>query len=189
MANVNCTVYFREHGSSKIYAVEKAKGRVGSYGIRWYEGDRQRQKIVGQYPAVAAKLKKELELKKNRQKATSIVRPDESMKLDTAIDLFIREREDPNADSARRWRLELDLFKEQSGHPRWRLTQFKKQKAGVHSASRPETAAETVWVLGASNPLWLTISFVRNPNRSASANCKTDYKKVPLSACARSARL
>jgi|SRR5215469_4107076 len=73
MANINCTVYFREHGSSKIYAVEKAKGRVGSYGIRWYEGDRQRQKIIGQYPApVAAKLKKELELKKARQKATSI---------------------------------------------------------------------------------------------------------------------
>src|SRR5262249_19850386 len=44
-----------------------------------------------------------------------------------------------------------------------------------------KTAAETVWVLGASNPLWLTISFVRNPNRSASANCKTDYKKVLLS--------
>src|SRR6516165_7096380 len=52
-----------------------------------------------------------------------------------------------------------------------------------------KTAAETVWVLGASNPLWLTISFVRNPKRSASANCKADYKKVPLSACARSARL
>src|SRR5215469_8166539 len=56
-------------------------------------------------------------------------------------------------------------------------------------APRPETAAETVWVLGASNPLWLTISFVRNPNRSASANCKTGYKKVLSSACARSARL
>src|SRR5215470_14455538 len=61
-------------------------------------------------------------------------------------------------------------------------------KQEVHGL-RPETAAETVWVLGASNPLWLTISYVRNPNRSASANCKTDYKKVPLSACARSARL
>jgi hypothetical protein len=30
MANVNCTVYFREHGTSKICAVEQAKGRVGS---------------------------------------------------------------------------------------------------------------------------------------------------------------
>jgi hypothetical protein len=37
------------------------------------------------------------------------------MKLDTAIEVFIREREDLNPDSARRWRLELDLFKEQSG--------------------------------------------------------------------------
>ena len=116
MANVNCTVCFREHGTSKIYAVERAKGRVGSYGIRWYETTRQRQKIIGQYPAaVAAKLKKELELKKARQKATSIVRPDESMKLDTAIEVFIQEREDFNPDSARRWRLELDLFKQQSG--------------------------------------------------------------------------
>src|SRR5215469_11163700 len=52
-----------------------------------------------------------------------------------------------------------------------------------------KTAAETVWVLGASNLLWLTISFVRNPNRIASANCKTDYKKAPLSGCDRSARL
>jgi hypothetical protein len=34
MANVNCTVYFREHGTSKIYAFEQAKGHVGSYGIR-----------------------------------------------------------------------------------------------------------------------------------------------------------
>ena|SRR5215467_10796997 len=50
MANVNCTVYFREHGTSRIYAVEQAKGRVGTYGIRWYEGTRQRQKIIGQYP-------------------------------------------------------------------------------------------------------------------------------------------
>jgi len=32
---VNCTVYFRENGSSKIYSLEQAKGRVGSYGIRW----------------------------------------------------------------------------------------------------------------------------------------------------------
>ena len=37
------------------------------------------------------------------------------MKLDTAIEVFIRERADLNPDSARRWRLELDLFKEQSG--------------------------------------------------------------------------
>jgi integrase/recombinase XerD len=116
MSNVNCTVYFREHGTSKIHAVEQAKGRAGSYGIRWYEGIRQRQKIIGQYPAaVAAKLKKELELRKARQKASSSVTPDESMKLDTAIEIFVREREDLNTDSARRWRLELDLFKEQSG--------------------------------------------------------------------------
>jgi hypothetical protein len=45
MANVNCTVYFRENGTSKIYSAEQAKGLVGSYGIRWYEGKRQRQKI------------------------------------------------------------------------------------------------------------------------------------------------
>jgi hypothetical protein len=44
MANVNCIVYFRENGSSKIYPVDKAKGRLGSYGIRWYEGKRQRQR-------------------------------------------------------------------------------------------------------------------------------------------------
>jgi hypothetical protein len=37
MANLNCTVYFRENGTSKIYSVEQAKGRIGSYGIRWYE--------------------------------------------------------------------------------------------------------------------------------------------------------
>jgi integrase len=37
------------------------------------------------------------------------------MKLDTVIEIFIREREDLNPDSARRCRLELDLFKEQSG--------------------------------------------------------------------------
>src|SRR5215467_14488941 len=49
MANIH--VYLREHGSSKIYPVERAKGCVGSYGIRWYEGNRQRQKIIGQYPA------------------------------------------------------------------------------------------------------------------------------------------
>jgi hypothetical protein len=45
MANMNCAVYFRENGSSKIYSIKQAKGRVGSYGIRWYEGKRQRQKI------------------------------------------------------------------------------------------------------------------------------------------------
>jgi hypothetical protein len=62
MANVNCTMYFCENGSSKIYAVEQARGRVGSYGTRWYEGKRQHQKIIGQYPcAVAAKLRKEVE--------------------------------------------------------------------------------------------------------------------------------
>jgi hypothetical protein len=38
------------------------------------------------------------------------------------------------------------------------------------------TNGPTVWVLGTSNRLWLTISFVRNPNQSASANCKTDKK-------------
>jgi len=54
MANVNCTVYFREHGTSKIYAVDQAKGRVSRYGIRWYEGTRQRQKIIGHYPAAVA---------------------------------------------------------------------------------------------------------------------------------------
>jgi DNA-binding CsgD family transcriptional regulator len=134
MANVNCTVYFREHGTSKIHSVEQAKGRVGSYGIRWYEGTRQRQKIIGQYAAaVGAKLKKELELKKARQKATSIVRPDESMKLDTAIEVFIREREDLNADSARRWRLELDLFKEQSG------------KVYLHELMRDDVFAYRKW--------------------------------------------
>src|SRR5215469_11021488 len=63
------------------------------------------------------------------------------------------------------------------------------QHFAIDSGLRPETAAETVWVLGASNLLWLTISFVRNPNRIASANCKTDYKKAPLSGCDRSARL
>jgi hypothetical protein len=116
MANVNCTVYFREHGTSKIYAVEQAKGRVGCYGIRWYEGTRQRQKIIGQYPAaVAAKLRKEVELKKARQKASCKMTPDESMTLDAAIEMFVRERDDLNPDSARRWKLELDLFKEQSG--------------------------------------------------------------------------
>lgn len=30
MPNVNCTVYFREHPTSKIYAVGQAKWRVGS---------------------------------------------------------------------------------------------------------------------------------------------------------------
>lgn len=54
MANVSCTVYFREHGTSKIHAVEQAKGRVGSYGIRWYEGTRQRQKIIGQCRTIHA---------------------------------------------------------------------------------------------------------------------------------------
>ena len=75
MANVNCTVYFRENGSSKIYSVEQAKG---SYGIRWYQGERQRQKIIGQYPAgqypaaAAAKLRKELELKKPAARQTQV---------------------------------------------------------------------------------------------------------------------
>ena len=116
MANINCTVYFRERGTSKIYPLKQAKGRIGSYGIRWYEGTRQRQKIVGQYPAaVAAKLRKEVELKKGRQKANFLATPEESTKLDTAVDTFVREREDLNPDSARRWRIELDLFKEQSG--------------------------------------------------------------------------
>jgi hypothetical protein len=54
------------------------KGRVGSYGSR-YEGKRQRQKIVGQYrAAAAAKLRKELELKKACRKANSSVLPEES---------------------------------------------------------------------------------------------------------------
>ena len=72
MANIDCTVYFREHGTSKIYAVEQAKGRVGSYGIRWYEGQR-RQKIIGQYPAaVAAAAEEEVEFRKARQNASSV---------------------------------------------------------------------------------------------------------------------
>jgi hypothetical protein len=37
------------------------------------------------------------------------------MKLDAAIETFLYEREDLNADSVWRWRIELDLFKEQSG--------------------------------------------------------------------------
>jgi len=45
MANINCTVYFRERGTSKIYPLKQAKGRIGSYVIRWYEGTRQRQKV------------------------------------------------------------------------------------------------------------------------------------------------
>ena len=32
MPNVNCTVYFRENGSSKIYSVEQAKGRLTESG-------------------------------------------------------------------------------------------------------------------------------------------------------------
>lgn len=116
MANVNCTVYFRENGSSKIYSVDQARGRLGSYGIRWYEGKRQRQKIIGTYPAAsAAKLRKELELKKACRKANSSVAPEELVKLDIAIETFLREREDLNAASSRRWKIELDLFKEQSG--------------------------------------------------------------------------
>jgi cell division protein FtsB len=116
MANINRTVYFRERGTSKIYPLKQAKRRIGSYGVRWYEGTRQRQKIVGQYPAaVAAKLRKEVELKKARQKTNFLATPEESTKLDTAVDTFVREREDLNPDSARRWRIELDLFKEPSG--------------------------------------------------------------------------
>ena len=62
---MNCTVYFRENGTSKMYSVGQAKGRLGSYGIRRYEGKRQRQKIIGEYSAAtAAKLRKELELRK-----------------------------------------------------------------------------------------------------------------------------
>ena len=37
------------------------------------------------------------------------------MKLDAAIETFLHERENLNPDSARRWRIEPDLFKEQSG--------------------------------------------------------------------------
>ena len=45
------------------------------------------------------------------------------MKLDTAIEVFIREREDLNPASARRWRLALALFKEQTGKVYlWELT-------------------------------------------------------------------
>src|SRR5882724_856892 len=108
MPNVNCTVYFRENGSSKIYSVEQAKSRVGSYGIRWYEGKRQRQEIIGTYPAAsAAKLRKELELKKACRKANSAAAPEELVKVDVAIETFVREREDLNSASARRWKIEL----------------------------------------------------------------------------------
>ncbi len=117
MANVNCTVYFRENGTSKMYSVGQAKGRLGSYGIRWYEGKRQRQKIIGQYSAAtAAKLRKELELRKAASpKANSAVLGEGSATLDEAIQTFVGEREDLNPTSARRWKIELDLFKQQVG--------------------------------------------------------------------------
>jgi integrase/recombinase XerD len=117
MANVNCTVYFRENGTSKMYSVGQSKGREGSYGIRWYEGKRQRQKIVGEYSAAtAAKLRKELELKKAASpKANLIVLAQGSTTLDVAIETFVREREDLNPTSARRWKIELDLFEQEVG--------------------------------------------------------------------------
>jgi hypothetical protein len=73
------------------------------------DGKRQRQKIIGHYPAAAAaKLRKELELRKSCNKASSNVAPEESMKLDAAIETFLHERENLNPDSARRWRIEPD---------------------------------------------------------------------------------
>src|ERR1700730_5594652 len=117
MANVNCTVYFRESGTSKMYSVPQAKGREGSYGIRWYEGKRQRQKIVGVYSAAtAAKLRKELELRKTTSpKANSIVLAESSTTVDAAIQAFVHEREDLNPSSARRWKIELDIFNQEVG--------------------------------------------------------------------------
>lgn len=117
MANVNCTVYFRENGASKVYSIVQTKGREGSYGIRWYEGKRQPQKIVGAHSAAtAAKLKKELELRKAASpKANPTVLAEGSTTLDTAIQAFVREREDLNPTSPRRWKLELDLFRQQVG--------------------------------------------------------------------------
>jgi hypothetical protein len=117
MANVNCTVYFRENGTSKMYAVVQAKGRPGSYGIRWYEGKRQRQKIIGEYSAAtAAKLRKELELRKAASpKVQSIGLAERSTTLEASIETFLREREDLNPTSALRWKIELDLFKQEVG--------------------------------------------------------------------------
>jgi integrase len=115
MANVNCTVYFRENGTSKMYSVGQAKGRLESYGIRWYEGKRQRQRIIGEYSAAtAAKLRKELELRKAASpKASPAVLAEGHTTLDEAIQTFVREREDLNPTSARRWKIELDLFKQE----------------------------------------------------------------------------
>ena len=117
MANVNCTVCFRENGASKMYSIVQTKGREGSYGIRWYGGKRQRQKIVGAHSAAtAAKLKKELELRKAASpKANPAVQAEGSTTLDTAIQALVRECEDLNPTSPRRWKLELDLFKQQVG--------------------------------------------------------------------------
>ena len=114
MANVNCTVYFRENGTRRMYSIAQAKGREGSNGIRWYEGKRQRPKIIGHYSAAtAAKLRKELELRKAASpKANSTVLAEISTTLDDAIQTFVREREHLNPASARRLNLELDLFKQ-----------------------------------------------------------------------------
>jgi hypothetical protein len=86
MANANCTVYFRENGTSKMYSAARANGREGSFGIRWYEDKRQRQKIVGEYSAAtAAKLRKEIELMKaSSPKANSLVL-EGTTTLDSAI--------------------------------------------------------------------------------------------------------
>ena len=67
-----------------MYSVGQSKGREGSYGIRWYEGKRQRQKIVGEYSAAtAAKLTKELELRKAASpKANLVVLAEGSTNLD-----------------------------------------------------------------------------------------------------------
>ncbi len=48
MANVNYTVFFRGNCTNKMYSVGQLKGRLGSYGIRWYEGKRQRPNIIGE---------------------------------------------------------------------------------------------------------------------------------------------
>jgi hypothetical protein len=60
------TVFFTEYGTSKMLPLDRAKGLKGSHGIRWYEGKRQRQQIIGEdaSAATAAKLRKVTELKK-----------------------------------------------------------------------------------------------------------------------------
>src|SRR4029077_15501897 len=79
-------------------------------------GKRQRQRIVGEYSAAtAAKLRKELELKKAASPQAHSTVQEGTPTLDSAIETFLRERQDLNPNSARRWRLELDLFKQEVG--------------------------------------------------------------------------